>query len=129
VAGRPDLTPPEFLERIGARAFYRPVFTAGFHEALRRCAAAVQWAREQGCSDMLVNVQGVTGMEAINAFMKYEVAVSWAQAAGSMRVALVVPESLMDPQKFALLMAHNRGVNGDAFVTEAEALRWLDARV
>lgn len=129
MAGRPDLTPPPFVERVGARAFYRPAITAGFHDALRLCVAAVQWAREQGCTDMLVNVQGISGMESITAFMKYEVAVSWAQAAGSMRVALVVPESLMDPQKFALLMAHNRGVNGDAFVTEAEALRWLDARV
>jgi hypothetical protein len=35
----------------------------------------------------------------------------------------------MDPQKFAMLMAHNRGVNGDVFTNEAEALQWLNARV
>jgi hypothetical protein len=129
VAGRADLTAPEFVERIGSRAFYRPVLSAGFHDALGRCIAAVRWAREQGCTDMLVNVQGISGMEAITPFMKYEVAVGWAQAAGTMRVALVVPEHLMDPQKFALLMAQNRGVNGDAFTSEAAALHWLDARV
>jgi hypothetical protein len=44
-------------------------------------------------------------------------------------VVLVVPENLMDPQKFAMLMAHNRGVNGDVFTSEAGAPRWLNARV
>jgi hypothetical protein len=129
VAGRPDLTPPPFVERVGERAFYRPVLSADFHEALGLCMAAVRWAREQGCTDMLVNVRGISGMEAITPFMKYEVAVGWAQAAGALRVALVVPDHLMDPQKFALLMAHNRGVNGDAFTSEADALHWLNARV
>ena len=129
MAGRPDLTPPEFVERIGSRAFYRPVLSASFHDALQRCLAAVTWAREQGCADMIVNVRGISGMEAITAFMKYEVAVGWAQSAGTMRVALVVPDELMDPNKFALLMAQNRGANGDAFTNEADALQWLNARV
>jgi hypothetical protein len=129
MAGRADLTPPDFVERIAQRAFYRPVLQANFHDALRLCIAAVTWAREQGCVDMLVNVRGIAGMEAITAFMKYEVAVGWAQAAGSMRVALVVHDHLMNPEKLALLMAHNRGANGEVFTSEADALRWLDARV
>jgi len=78
---------------------------------------------------MLVNVYGVRGIENLTTFMRYEVAVAWAESAGALRVALVVPENLMDPQKFALLMAHNRGVNGDVFISEAEALQWLNARV
>ena len=129
MTGRPDLTPPEFVERIGPRAFYRPVLSANFHDALQLCIQAVSWAREQGCADMLVNVYGILGLENITTFMRYEIAVAWAQAAGSLRVALVVPDELMDPQKFAMLMAHNRGLNGDVFITEAEALRWLNARV
>ena len=120
---------PEFVERIGTRAFYRPVLSASFHDALKLCTAAVNWAREQGCADMLVNVRGISGMEMITPFMKYEVAVSWAQSAGNMRIALVVPDELMDPNKFALLMAQNRGVNGDAFTMEADAMQWLSARV
>ena len=129
MAGRPDLTPPEFVERIGQRAFYRPVLAGNFQEALGLCTAAIRWAREQGCSDMLVNVYGISGIESLTTFMRYEVAVAWAQAAGALRVALVVPDNLMDPQKFAMLMAHNRGVNGDVFTNEAEALQWLNARV
>jgi hypothetical protein len=129
MAGRPALTPPEFVERIGQRAFYRPVLAASFHDALGLCMGAVRWAREAGCGDMLINVYGIRGLENITTFMRYEVAVSWAQAAGALRVALVVPDQIMDPQKFAMLMAHNRGVNGDVFTNEAEALQWLNARV
>jgi len=129
VAGRPDLTPPEFFERVGDRAFYRPVTAASFQQALELCMAAVRFAREQGCADMLVNVYGVRGIDNLTTFMRYEVAVAWAESAGALRVALVVPENLMDPQKFALLMAHNRGVNGDVFISEPEALQWLNARV
>jgi len=129
LAGRPDLTPPEFVERAGQRAFYRPVLAANFQEALGLCMTAVEWARDQQCVDMLVNVCGISGIESLTTFMRYELAVKWAQAAGSLRVALVVPEALMDPQKFAMLMAHNRGVNGDVFTQEAEALNWLNSRV
>ena len=129
MAGRPDLTPPEFAERVGQRAFYRPVLSASFQEALGLCMTAIRWARDCNCTDMLVNVHGILGIDNLTTFMRYEVAVAWSQAAGSLRVALVVPENLMDPQKFAMLMAHNRGVNGDVFTSEAEALRWLDARV
>jgi hypothetical protein len=129
LAGSPDLTPPEFVERIGQRVYYRPVLAANFQEALGLCTAAVEWARDQQCTDMLVNVYGISGIESLTTFMRYELAVKWAQSAGSLRVALVVPETLMDPQKFAMLMAHNRGVNGDVFTNEAEALSWLNARV
>ena len=129
MAGRPDLTPPEFVERIGQRAFYRPVLEAGFEEALGLFATAIEWARDQKCTDMLVSACGISGIESLTTFMRYELAVRWAQSAGALRVALVVPENLMDPQKFAMLMAHNRGVNGDVFTSEAEALKWLNARV
>ena len=129
MAGRPDLKPPEFVERIGQRAFYRPVLTANFQQALELCAVAVEWARDHRCTDMLVDVHGISGIESVTTFMRYELAVKWAQSAGALRVALVLPESLLDPRKFGMLMAHNRGVNGDVFTNEAEALRWLDARV
>jgi hypothetical protein len=121
-------TPPEFVECVGRRAFYRPVLAANFQGALELCMAAIRWARDQQCNDMLVNVQGISGIESLTAFMRYEMAVQWAQNAGTLRIALVVPEALMDPQKFAMLMVHNRGVSGDVFIDEAEALDWLNAR-
>ncbi len=36
---------------------------------------------------------------------------------------------IIDPQKIGVLMAQNRGVNGDVFTNETDALAWLDARI
>jgi hypothetical protein len=41
-------------------------------------------------------------------------------------VALVARPELIDPQKIGVLMAQNRGVLGDVFTNEADALLWLD---
>jgi len=46
--------------------------------------------------------------------------------AQSMRVTR---EEIIDPQKIGVLMAQNRGVSGDVFGSETEALAWLDARL
>ena len=46
---------------------------------------------------------------------------------GALRVAIVARPELIDPQKTGVLMAQNRGVNGDVFEHEADALAWLDA--
>ena len=118
---------PEFFERVGQRALYRPHRAANFEDAMELCMAAIRFARDEKLTDILINVHGITGIEAVTAFMRYQLAVQLAQNAGSLRVALVVPEALMDPRKFAMLMARNRGVNADVFTREADALKWLDA--
>jgi hypothetical protein len=122
------MAPPEYFERVGQRAFYRPQGAANFTTALEICMAAIRYARDEKLADMLINVLGITGIEAVTPFMRYELATQMAQNAGALRIALVVPEALMDPRKFAMLIVQNRGVNADAFTREADALKWLDAR-
>jgi hypothetical protein len=41
--------PPEFMERIGQRAFYRPIAEVGFAQALDLIGAA--WLDERGLRD------------------------------------------------------------------------------
>jgi hypothetical protein len=101
---------------------------ATFEAALELCMAAIRHARDENLSDIVVNIHGISGIDTVTTFMRYELAVQLAQNAGNLRVALVVPETLMDPQKFAMLMAQNRGVNADVFTRETDALEWLDAR-
>jgi hypothetical protein len=120
---------PEFFEQIGPRAFYRPVCSVSFEQAVDMVAAAMEHARALNLTELLVNTHQLTGFTSPSVFARYALAVKWAQsAAGSLKVALVVRPELMDPQKIAVLMAQNRGVAGDAFLTEVEALAWLDGR-
>jgi hypothetical protein len=119
---------PDNFEIIGKRAIYRPSASTTFEGALELTATAMRRAREMGCVDMLANLCGLSGFPSPDTIGRYSMALKWAEAAGTqLRVAMVVRNEVMDPQKIGVLMAQNRGVTGDIFLTEMEALRWLDS--
>lgn len=115
------------FEQIGTRGFYRPTGVVTFEQAVSIASEAMRHARALNLTDLLINAHGLSGFTSPSVFARYELALKWAESAGGrLRVALVVRPEVMDPQKIAVLMAQNRGVSGDAFLTEAEALAWLD---
>ena len=121
---------PENFEIVGSRGFYRPVGIVTFEQAVEMVAIAMAYARERGLSDLLASTLGLTGFQPPSTFARYALAVKWAESAGgALRVALVARSEVIDPQKIGVLMAQNRGVNGDVFTHEADALAWLDARI
>jgi hypothetical protein len=121
---------PESFEQLGTRGFYRPIAVVTFEQAVEMVAQAMRHARERGLSDLLVNTLGLTGFPAPSTFARYSLAVKWAESSGgALRVALVARAEIIDPQKIGVLMAQNRGVNGDVFTNETDALAWLDARI
>jgi len=124
------MSAPEFFETLGSRGFYRPIAIGTFEQAIERVATAMRWARERNLADLLVNTDGLTGFPAPSTFARYALAVKWAESAGgALRVAMVARPEIIDPQKIGVLMAQNRGVNGDVFTNETDALAWLDARI
>ena len=124
------MTAPDFFETIGSRGFYRPVAQVTFEQAIEMVAGAMRYAREHGLVDLLANTNALTGFPQPSTFARYSLAVKWAEAAGgALRVALVTRAEIIDPQKIGVLMAQNRGVNGDVFTNETDALAWLDARI
>ena len=119
----------EYFEQIGTRGFYRPLRHATFEQAVDLVAEAMVFARESNCVDLLVSVYGFIGLQPPTVFARYDLAVKWARSAGSkLRVAMVTPAELIDPEKIGVLMAQNRGVTGDVFTSEAAAIAWLDSR-
>jgi hypothetical protein len=121
---------PEHFEQIGTRGFYRPVGVVTFEHAVQNVAQAMRYAREHGLEDLLVNTLGLSGFPPPDTFERYSLAVAWAGAAGgALRVALVARADAIDPQRIGVLMAQNRGVNGDVFTNEKDALAWLNARI
>lgn len=119
----------ESFEQIGTRGFYRPTGPATFEQGVDLVAKAMVVAREGGCLDLLINVYGLTGIQPPTVFARYDLAVKWARSAGPrLKVAMVSPPELIDHEKIGVLMAQNRGVIGDAFTNEAEAVAWLNGR-
>jgi hypothetical protein len=118
----------DYLEQIAHRGFYRPTGTVTFERAVELVTNAMVSARNRGCTDLLVNVCGLTGFDPPTTFARYELAARWAESAGGkLRVAMVAPAALIDPEKIGVLMAQNRGVAGDVFTTEVAAIAWLDS--
>jgi hypothetical protein len=121
---------PEFFEQIGTRGFYRPIAIVSFEQAIEMVAQAMRYARERGLVDLLANTNGLTGYPQPSTFARYSLAMKWAEVAGgALRVALIARPEIIDPQRIGVLMAQNRGVNGDVFTNESDALAWLDARI
>jgi hypothetical protein len=118
----------EHFEQIGARGYYRPVAQVTFEQAIDLVAAAMSHARSLGLTDVLVNTTGLAGFAPPSVFARYAMSTRWAQTAGSsLRVAMVARPEIIDPQKIGVLMMQNRGGLVDVFVSESDALAWLDA--
>ena len=120
----------KYFEQVGRRGFFRPMGVVTFDQAVEMSGEAMRHARSLDLLDLLVNTAGLTGFPPPDVFARYSLANKWAESAGpSLRVALVTRAELLDPENIGLLMAQNRGVSGDVFITEAAAIAWLDARV
>ena len=118
---------PDGFEMTGRRAFYRPVGTVSLGEAVDMVAGAIAYAREKGACEVLANVSALAGFAAPTTLQRYHLVRKWvATAGGSVRLAVVACAEMIDPSKFGVTVAVNRGLTADIFVTEAEALAWLD---
>jgi hypothetical protein len=118
------------FEQIGKRGFYRPSARVSFEQAVEMVAGVMREARTLGLTDLLVNTKGLVGFGQPSIFARHNLAVEWARSAGpNLRVALVARPENIDPQKIGVLMAQNRGVTGDIFTNEADALAWLDSQL
>jgi hypothetical protein len=119
---------PDHFEQVDKRGYYRPVGDVTFENAVTMVADAITYARENGMTELLANVRGLHAANSnISIFDRYAVVVRWADCAGiGLRVVLVARPELIDPDKVGLLMAQNRGVSGEVFTNEAEAIAWLD---
>jgi hypothetical protein len=118
------------FEQLGKRGFYRPSARVSFEQAVEMVASAMRHARALQLTDLLVNTKGLVGFGQPSIFARHSLAVEWARSSGpTLRVALVARPEVIDPQKIGVLMAQNRGVLGDVFLNEGEALAWLDGHL
>ena len=113
----------EVAEGIG---YYRLSGSLGLQQSVQAIVEAIVAAREQGLRAVLVNLLEAQGFNPPSVTEWHCMVRAWAEAAqGMLRVAMVAPPSLIDPDKFGVIAAANFGLVGDVFNSEAEALDWL----
>jgi hypothetical protein len=113
---------------VEGRAFYRPVGSVSFDDAVARVRAAIAAVRSSIVRDLLVDTTALTGFPSPDTFQRFLAAVAWSdEARGGLRLAMVGRAEMIDPNKFGVTVAANRGLESNIFTTEVEARAWLDA--
>ena len=119
---------PEHFELVGLRGYFRPQGKFTYEEFVRMIDAALRYCSEQALREMVLNLVGVTGFAPPALPERYVLIRGWARIlGGKVRLVVVAPPELIDPSRFGVDVAHNRGLQGDVFTSEAEAVAWLDA--
>lgn len=122
------MTAPAEFETIGCRGCYRPQQEVTLEDALALLIAATEYAHAQGLRELLLNAIGLTGYDQPTLLDRYQFISSLANiAAGSLRIAIVIPAAVIDPQRFGTLVATNRGLDSNVFASEEAAIAWLDS--
>lgn len=91
----------------------------------RQADAAAKACRERKRANVLVDLSCFGAQ--ISTLERFEIASRAVRVAGGLRAALVVAPGFLDPGKFGVMVARNRGLAVDAFLDRQKALDWLVA--
>ena len=98
-----------------------------FNQAVDLVDAALRQAVADGRDALLAEGLGL-GFVPPDIAARHAMVRRWADAGqGRVRLALVVPDAMRDPERFATVAARNFGLVAAAFSDEAEARAWLEA--
>jgi hypothetical protein len=121
-----NMNSPEHFEVMEDYSRYRLSGHGSLEKAAGKVLEAIAFAREQGMRKLLVDTTRWTGHGSPDTLDRYEVATAFSLATGSaVKLAMVVRPELMDPDKFEVTVARNRGMSGNVFDSEKDALAWL----
>ena len=95
-------------------------------EAATKVIEVIAFARKGGVRNLLIDTTGWTGHESPDPVERSQFAQAFAAAAHSaVKLAMVVRPEMMDPNKIEVTAAKNRGLVGNVFDSEKDALAWL----
>jgi hypothetical protein len=95
-------------------------------EAASKVIEAIAFSREQRMRNLLIDTTGWTGHKSPDTVERFSVAEAFVEAARcEVKMAMVVRPEMMDPDKFEAMVARNRGLVGNVFDSEKDALAWL----
>ena len=120
----PALIPLEMVEDV-------PVARLGRHRVFDRAvyltANAIRRAIAEGHPHLAVNACAVAFRVPALADRLRLVRHCAAAADGRLRIAMVVPSSFIDPERFGVVAAGNYGLAAQVFEHETDAIAWLRA--
>jgi len=121
---------PADFEIAGRRGYYGLRGEYPFDEVVRLVANSVEFALEQKLNELLLQGRELILLAPLSIVDRYDFGKSIAElGAGQLRIAVVAHSELIDWQKFAVLVATNRGLDCNVFSNDQEAIAWLETPV
>jgi hypothetical protein len=118
--------PPEHFEIGEGHAIHRPEGNVSLQEALELLSQAVEYCRENGIRRLLIDTTKLTGFGEPRTVERFSVGERLAlDARAAVKVAVVGRPEVIDPARFGVTVARNRGFFSKAFSSELEAWTWL----
>ena len=120
---------PEFFSIQKNYAVCRPVGELSLDEAVRLIDDSLRFCKENDIIRLLANVTEAGPFPSPSVTDRFWFITKWAESArGLVMLSIVAPEDIIHPEKIGKLFASNRGLQGDIFTNEAEAIEWLCSR-
>jgi hypothetical protein len=114
------------LEMSETCATYRPVGVVTLEEGIGLVSQAILHCVQNKIHRVLIDTTGLSGFTTPDTMDRYTMGEEWAlAAAGSVTIALVARAELIDSRRFGLIVARNRGLSGEVFTSETDAIAWL----
>ncbi|HLX72010.1 MAG TPA: hypothetical protein VKV04_20535 [Verrucomicrobiae bacterium] len=119
------MTAPQHFEVMDGYSLFRLSGHGSLEDAASKVVEAITFSREKGMRNLLVDTTNWTGHGPPSVTDRFRFALLFVKAAMTLKVALVVRPEMMRPDKFEVTVAKNRGMLGNVFDSETEALAWL----
>jgi hypothetical protein len=95
-------------------------------EAVDRIDSVIRYCRANGVTHLLVDIRELAGFPSPTVIERYSMNTRWAASAGgAVKMVMVAPAVIIDPEKIGVTVAKNRAFNAEIFADEQEALSWL----
>ena len=118
------MLPPELKMKSAVDAGYLRITAQGTH-ALPRSIGLIEWTAaeslRQNAARVLLDCRGIEGQ--LSTMDRYELGVAISSI--PVKVAIILRQAMMDPDRFGEIVARNRGANARVFTAEDEAIEWL----
>ena len=116
----------EHFNQKKEHAEFCPKGQGTFEDVAELMRLAVLRCRKQKIKKLLINSTGLSGLRPPRFLERYQFANSIASdASGKVKIAHVASRAWVRSGKFSILVAKNRGLDAENFLSEPDAMKWL----
>jgi hypothetical protein len=107
-------------------AVFRPSAELSIDDVIDLISQGISFTASRQVTRLMVDSTALTGFPSPTTWQRFQMGERWAAAARpGLRLAVVARPELIDPSRFGVTVARNRGLFGNVFSSVPEAIEWL----